>query len=232
MELAAAWVIVWLITPQLENSHHDVHHFQVNLYMYKQLKITLIINKLLLGLKELILILYSTLFWYSYYYIYLYVCLYIHECICIDAHAHVHTHVTLCEYVSTSATVKHGCTTLMRMLYDVWKAVCCKYGNKLDLIWLDLIWFDVKKKIKTWLLIGWQHSCQPMRSQVWKSLLFILTCTFFSYPGLWRCKHRNKQRNYFPSFLHNRYINLSSSQLKIDLPIYTIVKCPFMANSV
>ena len=138
MELAAAWVIVWLITPQLENSHHDVHHFQVNLYMYKQLKITLIINKLLLGLKELILILYSTLFWYSYYYIYLYVCLYIHECICIDAHAHVHTHVTLCEYVSTSATVKHGCTTL-RMLYDVWKAVCCKYGNKLDLIWFDLI---------------------------------------------------------------------------------------------
>ena len=93
--------------------------------MYKQLKITLIINKLLLGPKELILILHSTLFWYSYCYIYLHVCLYIHECIYICAHAHVHTHVTLCENVSTSATVKHGCTTL-RMLYDVWKAVCCK----------------------------------------------------------------------------------------------------------
>ena len=153
MELAAAWVIVWLITLQLENSHHDVHHFQVNLYMYKQLKITLIINKLLLGLKELILILYSTLFWYSYYYIYLYVCLYIHECICIDAHAHVHTHVTLCEYVSTSATVKHGCTTL-RMLYDVWKAVCCKYGNKLDLIWFDLILFPP---------IHWNHVLSRQR---------------------------------------------------------------------
>ena len=159
MELAAAWVIVWLITPQLENSHHDVHHFQVNLYLYKQLKITLIINKLLLGLKELILILYSTLFWYSYYYIYLYVCLYIHECICIDAHAHVHTHVTLCEYVSTSATVKHGCTTL-RMLYDVWKAVCCKYGNKLDLIWFDLI---IRQSVYSlnhhkWKWVNWKHT--------------------------------------------------------------------------
>ena len=109
--------------------------------MSKQLKITLIINKLLLGLKELILILYSTLLWYSYCYIYLYVCLYIHECICICAHAHVHTHVTLCENVSTCLRV-----LLLNMGVLHWE--CCmmygkqsavKYGNKLDLIWFDAL---------------------------------------------------------------------------------------------
>ena len=105
--------------------------------MYKQLKITLIINKLLLGLKELILILYSTLLWYSYCYIYLYVCLYIHEYICICAH--VHTHVTLCENVST-------CLRALLLNMGVLHWECCmmygkqsavKYGNKLDLIWFE-----------------------------------------------------------------------------------------------
>ena len=105
--------------------------------MYKQLKITLIINKLLLGLKELILILYSTLLWYSYCYIYLYVCLYIHECICICAHAHVHTHVTLCENVSTCLLLNMGVLHWeCCMMYGKQSAV--KYGNKLDLIWFDL----------------------------------------------------------------------------------------------
>ena len=35
----------------------------------------------------------------------------------------------------------------------------------------------VDKDFLIWLLIGWQHSCQPIRSQVWKSLKYTVTCT-------------------------------------------------------
>ena len=32
---------------------------------------------------------------------------------------------------------------------------------------------SVNKDFLTWLLIGWQHSCQPIRSHVWKFLFWI-----------------------------------------------------------
>ena len=51
----------------------------------------------------------------------------------MNVYAHVHIHVTLCETLSTSATVKHGCTTL-KMLYMLYgKQSAVKYGNPLDL---------------------------------------------------------------------------------------------------
>ena len=41
----------------------------------------------------------------------------------------------------------------------------------------------VNNDIQTWHLIGWQHSCQPIRSHVRKSLLWNLTWILLSNPG-------------------------------------------------
>ena len=39
----------------------------------------------------------------------------------------------------------------------------------------------IYKNFQTWSMIGWQHSCQPIRSQVWK---FLLTTNVLNNPGL------------------------------------------------
>ena len=68
----------------------------------------------------------------------------------------------------------------------------------------------VNKDFQTWLLAGWQHSCQPARSQVWKSFLinieFNIECISnldenFLWPALSQCLEMIENANTFLCFL-------------------------------
>ena len=67
------------------------------------------------------------------------------------------------------------------------------------------------KDFLTWPLIGWQLCCQPIRCQLWKSLLtkMDLTWKFLSNPGPWMTSNKWCQvmkRNHKPDWFISTYL--------------------------
>ena len=102
------------------------------------------VNKSFLGLKELIFLLHSTIFWNSFVtsmcmYVNIYLCMYMHMCTCTYTYIHIHTYIHMClcvkpclrELLLINMGVQHWKWCMIKGKHTV------KYGNKLDVIWFD-----------------------------------------------------------------------------------------------